>query len=281
MEPILNIEQERRRQINLRKQARVLGVKNINSLSLRDLEDKVKIMLRVRREGLTRLEFDDEKQIVPSVENLRILSIEADEKMTSLSKYDILDKLENYRVLEDRYNTTPKRWTRYINRFDGLLRAGGFPIRNNRDEEFIVMKNVSKKFTFSIKRSEVILFQHKGKNPIDLSQPAKAVVSKFNQKTGNTGMYVAVSQDFKSINGAMSLAALSRLIDGSKGGLTKAFKAGNNVYKNFFIFRLSNEDFELLKTDIGELSEEDREPSGEDFELVNQYVNIWYPDDQD
>ena len=255
-------EQNELNQLNelneLRLRARALGIKNIDNMNTEQLNERIAVMLKVRAEGLTRLEFDDNQELIPSVENLRILQIVAAEPKHSIRRADVLQKLQGYRLLTNKLDTNSKRWTRFINTQDGMLRAGGFPIRNKPEEEFIVLKNVSKKFTFSIKRDEVILME---KIPQDsgllLSDTASALISEFRARPDGN-QFIAVKDDFTILHSAMNNTMLAINAGINRGGLGKGFRLSKTKYKNFFLFKLSEEDKNELQTRLNALSEEDK-----------------------
>ena len=245
----------------LRQRARALGVKNVNNMNEDQLQERIKVFLKVRQEGLSRLEFDENKDLVPSLENLRILQIEAVKKKNTLDRDDVLQKLKGYRLLTNKLNTTTKRWTRYIDINDGFLRPGGFPIRNKPNEEFIVFKNVSLKFTFSVKRDNVILMEKlpKGSQELVAEKPQLIIENAIQRHNTTKDRYVAIPNDFSGIFNHTSISQLSRLLEVNRGALGRSFKRANHTFKNFFVFKLSNVDIAELKEDIDDLEPEDLE----------------------
>ena len=254
------IRLERQELEELRLRANNMGVKNTENMDREKLTERIDVLLKVRLEGLTRLEFDENNQIVPSLENLRILQIKAVEPKHSLTRIVVLEKLQGYRLLTDKLDTTTKRWTRYINKDDGMLRAGGFPIRNKPEEEFIVFKNVSKKFTFSVKRSEVILMEKLPQdNPLLLSDEVLGLISEFRDVKPDGNQFVVVKDTFdEPLISAPNNTQIARLSELNRGGLGKAFRLRKLKYKNFFIFKLSQADKEELQTRLNALSASDR-----------------------
>ncbi len=233
----------------LRARARALGVKNVGALSKNELEQKIVVMLRVRAEGLTRLEFDDDRNLLPTLENLRILQIPALEKKSSLTRDDVLRKLQGYRLITNKLNTNNRRWTRYIDINDGFLRPGGFPIQNKPADEFIVFKNVSKHFTFSAKRDNIILMEKIPKGDEDLIDPrTKALVREFSNKPrGN--IFIVMSEDLGTFHSNTSAAAISRDTGFNRGSLSRAFRNGLPKFKKTnFLFKLNPADVTLLNT---------------------------------
>ncbi len=233
----------------LRNRARALGVKNVARLSRAELEARIVVMLRVRAEGLSRLEFDDRepRQLLPTLENLRILQIPAVEKKSDLTRADVIRKLQGYRLITNKLNTNNRRWTRYIDIGDGFLRPGGFPIQNKPADEFIVMKNVSKKFTFSIKRDNVILMEKIPAGDDDLLDPrTRALVDEFNAKPrGN--IFIVMSGDLSTFHSNNSAAAISRDSGFNRGSLSRAFRNNLQKFKKTnFLFKLSPADVTLL-----------------------------------
>ena len=261
----------------LRLRAKVLGVKNTENMDTETLNERIGVMLKVRLEGLTRLEFDENNQIVPSLENLRILQIEAVEPKHGLTREDVIQKLKGYRLLTNKLDTTNKRWTRYISKKDGMLRAGGFPIRNKPTEEFIVMKNVSKKFTFSINRDNVILMEKLPQDSLQLlSDTVLTLINEYRNKVGH--LFVALSDNFDTLVSGSNVSSLAKSAVLNRGGLGKAFRLNKIKYKNFFIFKLTKEDFDLLNERVDTLTPEDklgnRGVSPEIMQIVNEYYAI-------
>ena len=264
--------------IELRVRASALGVKNVNNLDINELEQRIKILLNVKREGLSRLEFDENRELVPSLENLRILQIEAEQKKSSLTREDVIQKLQGYRLLTDKLNTTNRRWTRYIDKEDGFLRAGGFPIRNEPSEEFIVMKNVSKRFTFSINRAKVILMEKLPKGSIELiSQEGQQLVIDFVNRSGSGTNFVALKDDFSVVHRANNNTALSRLIQVNRGALGRKFRANSGKHKDWFLFKLSLGDFNDLNEMIP-LQNANLSGIPDDLQAV---IDRYYPGDID
>mgnify|MGYP003649349637 CR=1 FL=1 len=263
----------------LRNRALGLGIENANSLPRDRLEERISVMLRVRGEGLARLEFDANRQLVPSVENLRILEVEAVQPKHSLTRADVLEKLQGYRLLIDKFATNTRHWTRYIDTSDGFLRAGGFPIRNQRNEEFIVLKNVSKKFTFSIKRANVILMEKIPKGETDLlGDIAKKLIEKFQRRSDGSGTkFVAIKQDFSVIAKTDSVAELSRVIGVNRGTLGKKFREETGKHKDFFLFRLTPENAKKLKRRARELTEEEIAGGGDIPDNLMNIIDRFYP----
>ena len=214
-------------------------------------EKREETLLRVRREGLTRLEFGADKQLIPSLENLRILGIEAEQKKSSLTRADVIQKLQGYKLITNKLNTTTRRWTRYIDKEDGFLRAGGFPIRNEPNEEFIVMKNVSKRFTFSINRERVILMEKIPKNAAELiSVPAQDLIRDFRSRDGSGVQYVALKDDFTEVKSEENNTALARTIEVNRGALGRKFRSNAGKHKEWFLFRLGFDDIRDLREQI-------------------------------
>ena len=245
--------------LELRNRASALGVKNVNQLNQGQLEERIQILLRVRSEGLSRLEFDENKELIPSLENLRILEIQAVQKKNTLTRADVLTKLAGYRLITDKFATNNRRWTRYIDVNDGFLRPGGFPIRNQRNEEFIVFKNVSKRFTFSAKRRNIILMEKLPKDAIELiSTEGQNIVIDFVGRSGSGTNLVALKDDFTQVSRANNVAALSRLLGVNRGALGRKFRGDTHRFKNYFIFKLSlgdvNDLNELIPLDNANLS---------------------------
>ena len=273
---LLRLEQVELEELRLR--AKALGVKNTENMDNEELEERVQVMLKVRLEGLSRLEFDDNQQLIPSLENLRILQIEAVQPKHSLRRADVLEKLQGYRLLTNKLNTTNNRWTRYIDKDDGFLRAGGFPIRNKPEEEFIVFKNVSKKFTFSIKREKVILMEKLPQSSmLLLSDAVLGLVSEFRDVKPDGNQFVVVSDDFNNLWSAPNNTQIARLSGLNRGGLGKSFRLRKVKYKNAFIFKLSQADKEELQTRLDNLSEEDKIGNrGIPLNLL-QVIDRYYP----
>jgi hypothetical protein len=231
--------------------ARLLGVKNPETLTEAKLVERINVMAKVVGQGLTRLDFDEHGILRDTPNNRRIIS-KISTLETGLSRQQVIDKLKGYRLLTNKNDTTNRRWTRYININDGLLRAGGFPIRNETTEEFIVMKNVSKRFTFSIRKEDVILFEKLPKDsPFLMDDDVFNVLSVYHNKTGPE--YVALHlkdiQDIK-MEKANTVASISRQTGLNRGGLGRAFRERRGQYKGWFLFRLSSDDFFTLKDAI-------------------------------
>jgi hypothetical protein len=262
----------------LRLRAKALGVKDTENMDIERLNERIKVMLKVRLEGLTRLEFDENNKLIPSLDNLRILQIEAAEPKHLLRRADVLEKLQGYRLLTNKLNTTTKRWTRYIDKSDGMLRAGGFPIRNDPNEEFIVMKNVSKKFTFSINRENVILMEKLPKDSmLLLSDEVMGLISEFRDVKQDGNQFVVVKDDFNTMFSAASNTVLAREAGLNRGGLGKAFRLRKVKYKDVFIFKLSEADKNELRERLNELSDEDKIGNrGIPLNLL-QVIDQYYP----
>lgn len=259
---------------NLRETARLLGVKNWDILDIEPLNKRIKVMMRVRREGLSRLEFDENNDLVVSPENLRILMIEPEQKKTDLTRTDVFDKLRGYRLLTDNNKTNIKRWTRYININDGLLRAGGFPIRNMPNEEFIVMKNVSKKYTFSIKKSEIVLME---KKPVEhnISDEAFAFISQFHNKPQGRNI-VAFDKSFRDgIKESLTYKDTAGLMGVDRKALSVAFRNGRVIFKKkWFIFKLNDEDTKDLSNRLRSINP--TEIGTHDANII-EIINRYYP----
>lgn len=259
---------------NLRETARLLGVKNWDILDIEPLNKRIKVMMRVRREGLSRLEFDENNDLVVSPENLRILMIEPEQKKTDLTRTDVFDKLRGYRLLTDNNKTNIKRWTRYININDGLLRAGGFPIRNMPNEEFIVMKNVSKKYTFSIKKSEIVLME---KKPVEhnISDEAFAFISQFHNKPQGINI-VAFDKSFRDgIKESLTYKDTAGLMGVDRKALSVAFRNGRVIFKKkWFIFKLNDEDTKDLSNRLRSINP--TEIGTHDANII-EIINRYYP----
>lgn len=245
----------------LRLRAIELGIKNVSELSIAELKQKVAIMEKVMAEGLKRIEFEERKdetdtstrlQPTTAMENIDIFSKPSADLLT---KQQVLEKLVGYRILQDNSRTTPRRWTRYIDFKDGILRTGGFPIKNTG--EFIVFKNVSKKFTFSVRNENIILFEKvpdKDQNPLNFfNKFTRDLVNKHKAKPIGIN-YIAVRDDLvDGIKTARSVKSLADLMEGvSRKSLGLAFKEypARFKFKNWWIFRLSDADEETLTLDI-------------------------------
>ncbi len=262
----------------LRVRAKALGVKNTENMDKERLEERISVMLKVRLEGLSRLEFGDDNVIVPSLENLRILQIEAVEPKHSLSRDVVLQKLQGYRLLTNKLDTNTRRWTRYIDKDDGFLRAGGFPIRNRGDEEFIVFKNVSKKFTFSVKREKIILMEKLPSDSLDLlSDATLSIISEFRDVKPNGDKFVVLEDDFDSIFVAPNKTQIARISGLNRGGLARAFASRRVKYKNFFIFKLSQTDADELEGRMEDLSDEERLGRRGIPDNLMAVINRFYP----
>ncbi len=243
-------EDEEKVDDSLKNRARALGVKNVDNLSDEQLNQRIDVMLRVRAEGLTRLEFNEQGELLSTLRNLEILQIQAQQKKSSLSRRDVIEKLQGYRLLTDKLDTHNNRWTRFIDLDDGFLRAGGFPIRNKPFEEFIVLKNVSKKFTFSIKRSNVILMDKLPRDsPSLLTDDAFALATDFGNRNSGS-LFVSLSGDFQTVQKSNSVSGLARLIGINRGGLGRNFKNQSQQYKGFYLFKLSIADYQELQVAI-------------------------------
>tara|TARA_R110000868_G_scaffold54184_2_gene169659 strand:- start:638 stop:1432 length:795 start_codon:yes stop_codon:yes gene_type:complete len=256
--------------------AKALGIKNADELDESQLEERISVLLRVRAEGLTRLEFDENRQLRPTLENLRILQIEPVQKKSTLTRDDVIQKLSGYSLLTNKYNTTNNRWTRYIDTDDGYLRGGGFPIRNNANEPFIVMKNVSQKYTFSIQRETVILFEKIPKGSPLLTNPViNNLVSEFRDKRDGS-LYVAMNDIDFAISSSLSIAELSRLTSVNRGILARKFRGNEVRHKQFYLFRLSKADLDLLTNRVGDLSETDKLGNSGVMPDVMTIINHYY-----
>lgn len=245
----------------LRQRASALGVRGVANLNQGELESKIQVLLRVKAEGLSRLEFDENKELLPTLANLRILEIEAVQKKNTLTREDVLQKLKGYRLLTNKLGTTNRRWTRYIDVNDGFLRPGGFPIRNLPSEEFIVFKNVSKRFTFSAKRRNIILMEKLPKDALELiaDRPTEIIIDYVNRHNPEGNRFVALKDDFSRVKGENNVSALARTLSVNRGALGRRFRVNDNRFKNYFIFRLSLGDENELRTQIRELDDTDLE----------------------
>ena len=274
----MNNEEELNELNELRLRAKALGVKNSENMDREKLEERVQVMLKVRLEGLSRLEFDDNQQLIPSLENLRILQITPDQPKHLLRRADVLSKLQGYRLLTDKLDTTNNRWTRYIDKDDGFLRAGGFPIRNKPEEEFIVFKNVSLKFTFSVNRANVILMEKLPQNSmLLLSNAVLELVSEFRDAKPDGNQFVVLSDNFNNLFSAPNVTQIARLSALNRGALGRAFTQRKIKYKNAFIFKLSQADKEELQTRLDALSDEDKLGNRGIPDDLMQIINRFYP----
>lgn len=229
-----------------RREAISLGAKNVHLLTDAEVKEKILTLKRVRAEGLTRLEFDEDRSILLTDENVRILTIEPVE--SNITRRDVLRKLIGYKKVSSN-NTNNRRWTRFINKKDGLLRTGGFPIRNDPDEEFIVLKNVSKKFTLSINKNDVVLFEKIPKRSLDFYIPgAQRLIRKYRNKNGKK--FVALKGDFSDLKESSSMAGLTRLTGLSRGSLGKNFRENNLFQGNYLLFKMSAEEFRQLTNEV-------------------------------
>ena len=261
----------------LRIRAKALGV-NVEGMTREKIEEKINIMLKVRLEGLSRLEFDEQGKLLPSLENLRILQIEAEQPKHSIRRADVLEKLQGYRLLNNKLNTDNKRWTRYISTDDGMLRAGGFPIRNNPSEEFIVFKNVSKKFTFSVKRDNVILMEKLPKDSyLLLSDEVLGMISEFRDVRPDGDNFVAVPDDFSRVFSASTNTKLAEEIGVNRGALGKNFRTRKLKYKNYFIFKLGGADTQQLIQRVDGLSEEEKRGNRGIPDDLQEVIDTYYP----
>ena len=259
----------------LKERARALGVKRINELNEEQLNERISVLLRVKAEGLTRLEFDEERNLMPTLNNLRILQIEAVQKKHTLTRFDVLEKLKGYSLIANKFNTTNNRWTRYIDTEDGFLRGGGFPIRNKPEEPFLVLKNVSQKFTFSIQRETVILFEKIPKNSPLLNNPTiNDLVSEFRDKSGS--LYVTMDDNF-AVEASLSMAQLARTLKVNRGSLARKFRGEVEKHKQYYLFRLTPGDRDMLIHRVANLTDAEREGNSCIRPSVLDVINHYYP----
>ena len=201
-----------------------------------------------------RLDFVNGK-LQATARNVKLLSIDPKTRKNALTRAQVLEKLENYRLIKP-FETKTNRWTRYINIKDGFLRAGGFVIRNEKSEDFLVFKNVSANFTFSVKRKDIILFERIPKDSVAVTAQVNVVIQQFQKTTGS--MRVAVDNAIKTVIIAPNISKLASEANLNRGGLSRAFKAERNAYKNFLIFSLSKKDANALKKKILNIPEKDK-----------------------
>jgi len=263
--------------LELRIRAKALGVKNTDNMNTEKLEERINVMLKVRLEGLTRLEFDDDNKIIPSLQNLRILNITAVEPKHSLTRVDVLRKLQGYRLITDKLQTTTKHWTRYIDINDGFLRAGGFPIRNKPEEEFIVFKNVSKKFTFSVKRENVILMEKLPQTSmLLLSSTVLQLIMEFKSKARGR-LFVSMKDNFNALHFDKNKSGIAKKSEVNRSAMGRAYTSGKVKYKNFFLFKLSPDDKDELETKMNALTSAEKLGNrGIPIDLL-QIIDRFYP----
>ena len=263
---------------NLQEQAKNLGIK-VDGLSIEQLKERISIMERVRAQGLRRLDFD-EHGIIKFTENTREILSSQPANNTPLTRDQVLFKLRGYRLLTDKFDTVPKKWIRYIDNDDKILRGGGFPIKNDRDDEFIVLKNTSLKLTFSINRGNVVLFEKLPKaDLLNFSSAVRSILHIYKSfEVPNRGRFVVIRDDFNRVEDETSAARLSTKIDEPRKSLGNAFRVRRPKFKNYFIFRLSESQVVSIKEAINGLSEEQKQ-SKQDIvrDDVIEEVNRYYP----
>jgi hypothetical protein len=221
-----------------------------------------------------RLQFDEHKNLIANNDlNTRILNIVPE---LVIDRNVVLDKLEGYRLVRDN-NTSTRNWTRYISVLDKKLRAGGFPIKNDPQDEFIVFKNVSKNFTFSVKRVDVILIEKIPKKDLDelLTKPLKDLFNKYEQQGKN---FLAIKNTFdEDIVEANNINKLSKAIGISRNAITNTFKAGKKISKEYYLFKFSTQDKELFINEYNEIPQEDRTLIKIPKDLM-EIINKYYPE---
>lgn len=205
-----------------------------------------------------RLKFDKFGKIIISESNRDIINIirESQQRQQELTRQDVIEKLSDYILLENKLDTRPNLWVRYINIKDGKLRTGGFPIRNEENEEFIVLKNISLNFTFSIKRKDVLLFQKIPKHSLMLlSEKALNIINKYESKQGK--LYTALGAKFRILKSSKTVAGLARELGVDRKSLGKAYRLQKLKFKNFILFKLDQEQVDELEVDVDSLGDDE------------------------
>lgn len=218
----------------LQQQARNLGFQNVSGMTKKELEKQIEKLQKIHNEGYKRLQYDPEtNKLLQNETNREILDIDPED---FLSKSDIIEKLKGYRLVEDMDNLKGRTWYRYINKNQGLLRTGGFVLKNT--PEFIALKNVSKRFTFSVKKSDIYLFEKVkgGITPPELEP--------FFNKEGTR--YVLLSFDMENMFVDTSISGIARQGETSRSSIQRVIKQGKNSLKKFYFFRINQEDVDKL-----------------------------------
>lgn len=252
----------------LRREAEELRIPDFENKSQEELERQIPIYRRVIAEGLKRLQFQEGPGRKALVEddptNIEILAQEATEG--DLSRIQVIDKLKGYRLLVNKDNTTNRRWIRFINIEQGKLRTGGFPIKN--EGEFIVLKNVSKKITLSIKKDNVIIFE---KVPAGILPPN--IQELFNNLSNTGNNYVIISPDLQFIFTGRTMTQVARNANMNRNSVSRAFGANRRMIKKHYLFRMTNEELENVRTLLEDVDLGDNiDPQV--MEIINRYYPV-------
>lgn len=243
----------------LKSQARNLGFQNVAGMTKEELEIQIEKLQKIHDEGFRRLQFDPiTDQILSNETNREILSKQATDPVDTKQK--AIDKLKGYRLVEDMDNLLGRTWYRYINKYDGILRTGGFVLKN--DEEFIALKNVSKRFTFSIKKNNVYLFEKVkgGFIPPEL-QPF------LDKEPGNR--YVLLSKDLDTMLVDTSISGIARKGGVGRSTIQRVIKLNKKMVKNYHFMRLNQEDIDELNRIIGTIEFDNLDPNV--VRIINNY----------
>lgn len=227
-----------------------------------------------------RLDFDEERkeggkrEALPTDRNLRLID---HDQASGLSRQEVIDKLKGYRLVQSG-TTNPKNWVRYINTEEGILRGGGFPIRNDPDEPFIVLKNQSANFTWSIQKSNTILFYKVPKDsPLLLPDSIVSILAEYKSKSmDNNKNIVAIDKGGRVIKSDTSISGLATKINGGRNGLSKALRLGNR-FKGFYLMKLTDKDL-LDLTNKLTIANAMRRPMRDDLpDDVMEVIDRYYP----
>ena len=233
----------------LQRQARNLNIVDIDGLGIDELNVKIMARIKAQTEGLRRLEFQQRTQpgklelIDDDPTNIEILEIVPEEP--NIQRQEVIEKLRGYILLEDKFATSNRRWIRYINVKDGLLRTGGFPIKNNRQDEFIVLKNVSKRFTLSIKRDDVIIFE---KQPGDILPDN--IQRLFNNILNQGKNIVIITNDLQNIYTGRTMTEAARNAGINRNSVSRAFKNNKKYVKKNYLFKMTDEELANVRQQI-------------------------------
>lgn len=220
-----------------------------------------------------RLEFDEEKRLIEdSVINEEILSIIPEEPKESLTRSMVINKLYGYQLLTNKLNTKPRRWYRYINKNDGLLRAGGFVIKNDSADEFVVFKNVSKNYTFSVKRDDIIMFEKMPKgDPYYFGDKTYKLWKRVEDKhASNKPIMVVFDSDLQMLFGSRNVSEVAMKTKTTRVSVKKAADRGGKM-KNFYIFRYNDNDLDWLDGFLPIATKQREGLPADVMKVVNQY----------
>lgn len=220
---------------------------NPENKSKEQLRNEIEIMKRVKAQGLQRLKFQETDEpgkktlIRDDPLNIEILSRPAEEG--DLERLQVIDKLKGYRLLDDKNNTTNRRWIRYINVNDGKLRTGGFPIKN--EAEYIVLKNVSKKITLSIRKDDVIIFE---KVPSGILP--ENIQNLFDNISGTGNIYVIISPDLQFIYTGRTINEVAINSNINRNSVSRAIRGNRGIIKKHYLFKMTNDELENVRTSL-------------------------------